>query len=160
VYIVRIRSFSCLCLAKPVMSIPCAPQVRQRLLQRPLRGLFSPLLPCSCRSIRHNSSSPAQTSSPLAPQTIFSGIQPTGIPHLGNYLGALHNWVKLQNEALPGTKLLYSVVDLHAITIPQEKGDLKRWKRESLAALLAVGLKEEKSVLFFQSDVSPSALGV
>jgi tryptophanyl-tRNA synthetase len=68
--------------------------------------------------------------------------------------------VKLQNEALPGTKLLYSVVDLHAITIPQEKGDLKRWKRESLAALLAVGLKEEKSVLFFQSDVSPSALGV
>lgn len=54
-----------------------------------------------------------------------------------------------------GDRLLYSVVDLHAITMKQEKGDLRRWKRESLASLLAVGLREEMgSVLFFQSEVS------
>lgn len=46
------------------------------------------------------------------------------------------------------------MVDLHAITVPQDRGDLKRWKREAMAALMAVGLSEERSVLFYQSDVS------
>jgi tryptophanyl-tRNA synthetase len=84
---------------------------------------------------------------------IFSGIQPTGIPHLGNYLGALQEWVKLQDTASSGTKLLYSIVDWHAITVPQDPQRLKKWKREILATLLAVGLNPDRSILFYQSSV-------
>ncbi|ROW12338.1 hypothetical protein VMCG_00612 [Cytospora schulzeri] len=86
------------------------------------------------------------------PKVVFSGIQPTGIPHLGNYLGALTQWVRLQNEAAPDTKLLYSVVDLHAITVPQKAAELRRWKREMLAALLAVGLDPKRSIISYQSS--------
>jgi len=86
-------------------------------------------------------------------QVIFSGIQPTGIPHLGNYLGALQQWVKLQDTATSRTRLLFSIVDLHAITIPQESRRLKQWKKETLATLLAVGLNPERSTLFYQSSV-------
>lgn len=88
---------------------------------------------------------------------IFSGIQPTGIPHLGNYLGALQNWVRLQEKAEKSTKLFYSVVDLHAITVAQKKEELRRWKRESLATLLAIGLDPERSTVFFQSSVAAHA---
>ena len=84
---------------------------------------------------------------------IFSGIQPTGVPHLGNYLGALQQWARLQNEASPSTQLLYSIVDLHAITINQDADQLRRWKRETLATLLAVGLDPERSTIFYQSAV-------
>ena len=84
---------------------------------------------------------------------IFSGIQPTGVPHLGNYLGALQPWARLQAEALPSTRLLYSIVDLHAITHAQDADRLWRWKRETLATLLAVGLDPERSTIFFQSSV-------
>ncbi|KAH7321879.1 tryptophanyl-tRNA synthetase, partial [Rhexocercosporidium sp. MPI-PUGE-AT-0058] len=87
-------------------------------------------------------------------QTIFSGIQPTGIPHLGNYLGALRTWTTLQNTAAPTTKLFFSVVDLHAITLFQRPEDLRRWRKESLASLLACGIREERSVLFWQGQVS------
>ncbi|CZR59305.1 related to mitochondrial tryptophanyl-tRNA synthetase [Phialocephala subalpina] len=130
--------------------LPSCSPIRRRLLSHPLRALtysYHHVLPIS--QSRFNSS--ATPKSP--PQVIFSGIQPTGIPHLGNYLGALQNWVKLQNSSPPGTKLLYSIVDLHAITVPQNPEQLRRWKRESLATLLAVGLDERKAVLFFQSDV-------
>lgn len=89
---------------------------------------------------------------------IFSGIQPTGVPHLGNYLGALQQWVKLQDTASPGTKLLYSIVDLHAITTPQDPLQLKQWKREGIATLLAIGLDPERSILFYQSSVSEQFL--
>ena len=89
-----------------------------------------------------------------ADHVIFSGIQPTGVPHLGNYLGALQQWVKLQDTAGPSTKLLYSIVDLHAITAPQDPRRLKQWKRESLATLFAIGLDPDRSVLFYQSSVS------
>lgn len=84
---------------------------------------------------------------------IFSGIQPTGVPHLGNYLGALQQWARLQNEASPSTQLLYSIVDLHAITTNQDADQLRRWKRETLATLLAVGLDPERSTVFYQSAV-------
>ena len=87
------------------------------------------------------------------PKTIFSGIQPTGVPHLGNYLGALQRWAQLQNEATPGTTLIYSLVDLHAITIRQDPAQLRQWKEESLAMLLAVGLDPKRSIIFHQSDV-------
>jgi tryptophanyl-tRNA synthetase len=92
--------------------------------------------------------------SQTADHVIFSGIQPTGVPHLGNYLGALQQWVKLQESSLPGTKRLYSIVDLHAITIPQDSQQLKQWKREGIATLLAIGLDPERSTLFYQSSVS------
>jgi len=84
---------------------------------------------------------------------IFSGIQPTGVPHLGNYLGALRQWVKLQNEAPDSTTLLYSIVDLHAITVEQNPEQLLQWETEMLATLLAVGLDPKRSTIFFQSDV-------
>ena len=84
---------------------------------------------------------------------IFSGIQPTGVPHLGNYLGALQQWARLQSEASPSTQLLYSIVDLHAITTNQDAVQLRIWKRETLATLLAVGLDPERSTIFYQSAV-------
>ena len=89
-----------------------------------------------------------------SPETIiFSGIQPTGVPHLGNYLGALQQWVKLQDQSAPNTKLLFSIVDLHALTIPKDRARLRRWRIETLATLLAVGLDPKKCTIFFQSDV-------
>lgn len=97
------------------------------------------------------------TKSPVD-HVIFSGIQPTGVPHIGNYLGALQQWVKLQNSATPSTKLLLSIVDLHAITVPQDPRQLRQWKRESLATLLAIGLDPERSVLFYQSSVRASVV--
>ncbi|KAL0931592.1 tryptophanyl-tRNA synthetase [Colletotrichum truncatum] len=84
---------------------------------------------------------------------VFSGIQPTGIPHLGNYAGAIRQWVQLQSEPVDRYKLIYSVVDLHAITLPQQAKQLRRWKRETLAALLAAGIDTERSTLFYQSSV-------
>ncbi|KAF2208325.1 hypothetical protein CERZMDRAFT_15479, partial [Cercospora zeae-maydis SCOH1-5] len=86
-------------------------------------------------------------------KVIFSGIQPTGVPHLGNYLGALRQWVKLQEEEQESTMLIYSLVDLHAITVRQEPAQLRQWKKESLAMLLAIGLDQHRSVIFHQSDV-------
>ncbi|KAF5614262.1 tryptophanyl-tRNA synthetase [Fusarium subglutinans] len=89
------------------------------------------------------------------PRVIFSGIQPTGIPHLGNYAGALRQWVNLQ-ESHTQDKLIYSIVDLHAITTPQPADVLRKSKREALAALLAIGIDPEKVTLFYQSSVRDS----
>ncbi|GAB7362108.1 hypothetical protein MBLNU230_g2137t1 [Neophaeotheca triangularis] len=90
-------------------------------------------------------------------KVIFSGIQPTGVPHLGNYLGALRQWKRLQDEASPQTTLIYSLVDLHAITIRQDPSQLRQWKGESLAMLLAIGLDPKRSTIFHQSDVPAHA---
>ena len=73
---------------------------------------------------------------------------------MGNYAGALRQWVKLQNTESSSTKLIYSIVDLHAITIPQPAEDLRKWRREALASLLAIGIDPERSTLFYQSAVS------
>ena len=97
------------------------------------------------RQIRHASQS--------SERVIFSGIQPTGVPHLGNYLGALQQWVQLQKEPPSNTRLLYCVVDLHAITVSQNPQQLRKWRRETLAALLAVGLDPDRCTIFFQSSV-------
>ena len=87
---------------------------------------------------------------------ILSGIKPTGIPTLGNYLGALKNFVKLQNERRED-KFLFFIADLHAITIPQNPAEL-RSNIKSLAALyLACGLNKENLVLFIQSEVAEHA---
>lgn len=102
---------------------------------------------------RWHLAAPRLYSASIQDQVIFSGIQPTGIPHLGNYLGALRQWRCLQNEAPTSTKLLFSVVDLHAITIQPDADQLRRRKRETLAALIAVGLDPERSTIFYQSAV-------
>ena len=86
-------------------------------------------------------------------QRIFSGIQPTGIPHLGNYLGALRNWVALQADH----DCLYCVVDLHAITQPQDPRLLATQTRELTASLLACGLDPKAHILFNQSAVPAHA---
>lgn len=91
--------------------------------------------------------------SPCFAKTIFSGIQPTGVPHLGNYLGALREWVKLQDDASDGTRLYFSIVDLHALTVPQESAQLRQWRKEALATLVAAGLDPDRSTIFYQSSV-------
>jgi tryptophanyl-tRNA synthetase len=88
------------------------------------------------------------------PRVVFSGIQPTGIPHLGNYVGALRQWAQFQHKEPDATKLLYSIVDLHAITVPQQRDQFRRWRKESMASLLAVGLNPECCTIFYQSSVS------
>jgi tryptophanyl-tRNA synthetase len=90
-------------------------------------------------------------------KVIFSGIQPTGVPHLGNYLGALRQWVKLQDEASPDDTLLFSIVDLHAITVRQDPDDLARSRKEMLASLIAVGLDPKRCIIFAQSSVKQHA---
>ncbi|MEM7650832.1 MAG: tryptophan--tRNA ligase [Pseudomonadota bacterium] len=82
---------------------------------------------------------------------ILSCMQPTNNLHLGNYLGALKNWVKLQDE--PGSECLYGVVDLHAITVPQEPEALLASTREIAAAYIAGGINPDKSAIFVQSAV-------
>lgn len=81
---------------------------------------------------------------------IFSGAQPSGKMTLGNYLGAIQNWTKLQDEY----DCFYSVVDLHAITVPQEAKNLRANTMQLLAQYLACGLDPEKNTMFIQSHVS------
>ena len=84
---------------------------------------------------------------------VFSGVQPTGNLHLGNYLGALKNFVSLQKEM----ECIYCVVDLHAITVFQKPKELNNNVLETTASFLASGLNPEKSIIFNQSSVSGHA---
>ncbi|MSO53598.1 MAG: tryptophan--tRNA ligase [Rhodospirillales bacterium] len=84
---------------------------------------------------------------------IFSGVQPTGNLHLGNYLGAIRNWVRLQRDY----ECLYCVVDMHAITVWQDPAALRASTREVTAGLVAAGLDPAKNILFNQSQVSGHA---
>jgi tryptophanyl-tRNA synthetase len=86
-------------------------------------------------------------------QRVLSGIQPSGTSHLGTYLGALKNWVALQDEY----ESYFCIVDLHALTVPQYPKVLRANVREMAAVYLAVGLDPEKAVLFRQSRVSAHA---
>ena len=90
---------------------------------------------------------------PAAMQRVFSGIQPSGVPTLGNYLGAIRNWVALQADH----DCLFCVVDLHAITSWQEPEALRRQTREMAATLLACGIDPVRAVLFLQSAVPAHA---
>jgi tryptophanyl-tRNA synthetase len=87
------------------------------------------------------------------PERVFSGMQPTGNLHLGNYLGAMVNWVRMQETH----DCIYCVVDLHAITIAQDPGALVGNIREVTAAYIACGLDPQKSIIFNQSQVSAHA---
>jgi tryptophanyl-tRNA synthetase len=81
---------------------------------------------------------------------IFSGIQPTGNLHLGNYLGAVRNWVALQNDF----ECIFCIVDLHALTQPQDPTELRASTREVTAAYIAAGIDPERCTIFNQSMVS------
>ena len=80
---------------------------------------------------------------------VFSGVQPTGNIHIGNYLGALRQFVELQHE----NQCVYCIVDLHSITVPQDPKELRKHILDVAALYLAVGLDPEKSTVFVQSDV-------
>jgi len=84
---------------------------------------------------------------------VFSGIQPTGEIHIGNYLGAIQHWVSIQSEF----DCIYCVVDLHAITIPQDPKILKAKIREVAGILIAAGINPEQTVVFVQSHITAHA---
>ena len=86
-------------------------------------------------------------------QRVFSGVQPTGTLHLGNYLGAIKNFVSLQNNH----ECIYCVVDMHAITVKQDPKILKNNILEVAASFIAAGINPEKSIIFAQSQVSAHA---
>lgn len=86
-------------------------------------------------------------------QRIFSGVQPTGNLHLGNYLGAIRNWVRLQNDY----ECIFCMVDLHAITVWQEPGELRSNTREVAAAMIASGVDPAQNIIFNQSQVPQHA---
>ena len=84
---------------------------------------------------------------------VFSGIQPTGVPHIGNYLGALKNWAAIQDEY----ECIYCIVDLHAITVYQDPLELRGKIEELAGILLAVGIDPKKSALIVQSAIPQHA---
>ena len=97
---------------------------------------------------------PAPTSAiTRAMNRIFSGVQPTGNLHLGNYLGAIRNWVALQNDY----ECIFCIVDLHALTLPQDPAELRASTREVTAAYIAAGIDPERCIIFNQSMVSAHA---
>jgi tryptophanyl-tRNA synthetase len=91
----------------------------------------------------------APDSAPLHPPLVFSGMQPTGKLHLGNYLGAIRNWLKLQDQH----HCLYCVVDLHAMTMPFEPAELALSTRTVAAAYFAAGVDPSRAIVFNQSQV-------
>ncbi|MDI2090819.1 tryptophan--tRNA ligase [Commensalibacter oyaizuii] len=91
-------------------------------------------------------------SKPLG-KRVFSGIQPTGIPHLGNYLGAIRHWVDMQQ----GNECIFCLVDMHAITVWQDPIQLRSQIIEQAAILMAAGIDPQKHILFNQSAVSAHA---
>ncbi len=81
---------------------------------------------------------------------VFSGVQPTGNIHIGNYLGALRQFVELQDD----NECIYCIVDLHSITVPQDPRELRKHILDVAALYLAIGIDPKKSIVFVQSDVS------
>lgn len=86
-------------------------------------------------------------------KTIFSGMQPSGCVTLGNYLGAMNNWIKLQDEY----NCLYCIVDLHAITVRQNPAELRKASRDLLIQYIAAGLDPQKNIIYIQSHVPQHA---
>ncbi|MEC7399813.1 MAG: tryptophan--tRNA ligase [Pseudomonadota bacterium] len=88
---------------------------------------------------------------------VVSGIQPTGNLHLGNYLGAIRNWVRMQDELPEGSEALFFLADLHAISMPHDPAQLRQGTLEMAAALVACGIDPERSILFNQAQVPQHA---
>ena len=93
----------------------------------------------------------------MTPKRIVSGIQPTGQLHLGNWLGAIRNWVRLQDSLGPDDRAFFFIADLHAITLPQDPAELRRATREIAAALMAAGIDPARATLFNQAQVPEHA---
>ena len=87
-------------------------------------------------------------------KTVFSGIQPSGLVHLGNLLGAINNWVKLSNE---NSKNYFCIVDLHSLTGLPNKNDLKKSINDTLKVLVASGINTKTSVIYTQSNLQEHA---
>jgi tryptophanyl-tRNA synthetase len=95
---------------------------------------------------------------PTKPMRVVSGIQPTGKPTLGNYLGAIRNYVRLQDEATQaGGESLYFLADLHALSMPHNPAELTASTREMVATLVACGLDPQRCILFNQAQVPQHA---
>ena len=94
-----------------------------------------------------------ENQTPERRQRVLSAIQPTAIPTLGNYLGALRNWKAMSEDY----DCVYAVADLHAITVRQDPATLRRQTMEAFALLLSIGLDPQESVVFIQSHVSTHA---
>ncbi|MDC8755662.1 tryptophan--tRNA ligase [Erythrobacter sp. sf7] len=88
---------------------------------------------------------------------VVSGIQPTGNLHLGNYLGAIRNWVRMQDEMEEGSECLFFLADLHALSQPHDPAGLRAATLEMAAALVACGIDPDRSVLFNQAQVPAHA---
>ncbi|NCP20276.1 MAG: tryptophan--tRNA ligase [Erythrobacter sp.] len=88
---------------------------------------------------------------------VVSGIQPTGNLHLGNYLGAIRNWVRMQDELPEGSECLFFLADMHAISMPHDPATLRRGTLEMAAALIACGIDPQRSILFNQAQVPQHA---
>lgn len=88
---------------------------------------------------------------------VLSGIQPTGNLHLGNYLGAIRNWVKMQDEMASGSQCFFFLADMHSITVHEERAQRLKNVREMAAALIAAGIDPDRSVLFNQARVPAHA---
>lgn len=134
--------------------------------QRDARIVCAPLCACSCaggeqRGVAAPSAPPAPASPPpvLTPQRIFSGMQPSGRVHLGNYLGAVRLWTQLQAEQtrIGGERPLFCVVDLHSLTTEAGRHDLARKTLHLTAALLACGVDPVQSVVYVQSRLGAHA---
>ena len=88
---------------------------------------------------------------------IVSGIQPTGALHLGNYLGAIRNWVRMQDAMEEGSQCLFFLADLHAISMPHDPAELRAATLEMAAALVSCGIDPDRSILFNQAQVPAHA---
>src|SRR5579883_1832268 len=93
------------------------------------------------------------TAEPRKRERVFSGIQPSGTPHIGNYLGAIRHWVAEQDAY----DNIFCVVNLHAITVPQDPDELRVNTRRLAAMLFACGIDPERSALFVQSQIAEHA---
>ncbi|KAK9484031.1 hypothetical protein V1527DRAFT_471256 [Lipomyces starkeyi] len=94
----------------------------------------------------------------LKGSTVFSGMQPTGVAHLGNYLGALRAWGQLSASTPPQfDNTIFSIVDMHALTVPPPPDKLREYKRTAAALIIASGVDPEKCILYVQSEVSGHA---
>jgi len=91
---------------------------------------------------------PTAPHSPMTSERVFSGVQPSGLPHLGNYLGAFRNYIALQERG----DAIYCIVDYHALTTTHDSEAIRRNSHDMAIALLALGLDPERAILFRQSD--------
>ncbi|VAH63505.1 unnamed protein product [Triticum turgidum subsp. durum] len=119
-------------------------------------GVRGGALPSRLRALRLNCSAAEATASadeapapPARKKRVVSGVQPTGMVHLGNYLGAIKNWVALQDLY----ETFFFIVDLHAITLPYDAPELSKATRSTAAIYLACGIDSSKASIFVQSHV-------